>query len=59
MGPELYGVKWRHLQLALTVRKYLTDPSRGEDQAVILPENSGQQPIVSLAVKMLTERPHS
>jgi hypothetical protein len=27
MGPELYGVKWRHFQLALTVQKYLTDPS--------------------------------
>ena len=26
MGPELYGVKWRHFQLALTVQKYLTDP---------------------------------
>ena len=32
--------------------------SRGEDQAVILPENAGQQPIVSLALKMLTERPY-
>ena len=27
MGPELYGVKWRHFQLALTVQKYLTDPA--------------------------------
>ena len=27
MGPEPYGVKWRHFQLALTVQKYLTDPS--------------------------------
>jgi arylsulfatase len=27
MGPEPYGVKWRHFQLALTVQKYLTDLS--------------------------------
>ena len=27
MGPELYGVKWRHFQLALTVQKYRTDPA--------------------------------
>jgi hypothetical protein len=33
--------------------------SRGEDQAVILPENSGHQLVVSLAAEMLTERPYS
>ena len=32
---------------------------RREDQAVILPERSGQQPVLGLAVKMLTERPYS
>ena len=30
--------------------------SRGEDQAMILPENSGEQPIIGLAVEMLLKR---
>jgi len=31
---------------------------RGEDQVVILPECSGQQPVLGLAAEMLTERPY-
>ena len=30
--------------------------SRREDQAVILPESSGEQPIIGLTVQMLMER---
>ena len=38
--------------------KRRTDGS-GEDQAVILPEHSGQQAVLGLAGAMLTERPDS
>jgi hypothetical protein len=33
--------------------------SGSEDQAVILPESAGQQPVLGMAVDMLTERLHS